>query len=130
MSDNAGNKQYPYPGVSTITDGSGAVVWVETHISQAACAYPITSSTVMGGGYCTAVANGQENLWGEKLLFLELESEYSSASTCEGFALAGGRVTSSSANPTKRRCVRYSKHAGSVSKIWEKEAKHGSSFTT
>jgi pyruvate-ferredoxin/flavodoxin oxidoreductase len=46
----------------------------------------------MGGGYQMAVANGQRNLWGEPLAFLELESEHSSASTCEGFALAGGRV--------------------------------------
>jgi pyruvate-ferredoxin/flavodoxin oxidoreductase len=46
----------------------------------------------MGGGYQLAVANGQRNLWGESLAFLELESEHSSASTCEGFALAGGRV--------------------------------------
>jgi pyruvate-ferredoxin/flavodoxin oxidoreductase len=85
--------QYPYPGIPTITDGSGAVVWVETNITQAACAYPITSSTVMGGGYAGAVANGMKNLWGEKILFIEPESEHSSASTCEGFALAGGRVT-------------------------------------
>src|SRR5438067_8393723 len=82
-----------YPGIPTITDGSGAVVWVEINITQAACAYPITSSTVMGGGYAGAVSNGQKNLWGEKLLFIEPESEHSSASTCEGFALAGGRVT-------------------------------------
>jgi pyruvate-ferredoxin/flavodoxin oxidoreductase len=46
----------------------------------------------MGGGYQLAVANGQRNLWGEPLVFLELESEHSSASTCEGFALSGGRV--------------------------------------
>ena len=83
----------PFPGIPTITDGSGAVVWVEVNITQAACAYPITSSTVMGGGYSAAVSNGQKNLWGEKLLFIEPESEHSSASTCEGFALAGGRVT-------------------------------------
>ncbi|MFQ5897579.1 MAG: 2-oxoacid:acceptor oxidoreductase family protein [Candidatus Methylomirabilia bacterium] len=69
------------------------VVWVETHISQGACAYPITSSTSMGAGYQAAQANGKNNLWGESLFFLELESEHSSASTCEGFALAGGRVT-------------------------------------
>jgi pyruvate-ferredoxin/flavodoxin oxidoreductase len=43
----------------------------------------------MGGGYQLAVANGQRNLWGEPLVFLELESEHSSASTC---VLAGGRV--------------------------------------
>jgi pyruvate-ferredoxin/flavodoxin oxidoreductase len=83
---------FPFPGVPTTADGSEAVVWVETHITQGACAYPITPSTNMGGGYQLAVANGQKNLWGEPLAFLELESEHSSASTCEGFALAGGRV--------------------------------------
>lgn len=83
---------FPFPGISTTADGSEAVVWVETHITQGACAYPITPSTNMGGGYQLAVANGQKNLWGEPLAFLELESEHSSASTCEGFALAGGRV--------------------------------------
>src|SRR5215510_13326002 len=86
---NGQSSQFPYPGKSTITDGSGAVVWVEIHITQAACAYPITSSTTMGGGYSAAVSNGQKNLWGEKLLFLEPESEHSSASACEGFELAG-----------------------------------------
>lgn len=65
---------------------------MESHVTQGACAYPITPSTNMGGGYQLAVANGQRNLWGEPLAFLELESEHSSASTCEGFALAGGRV--------------------------------------
>ncbi|MBI2358744.1 MAG: 2-oxoacid:acceptor oxidoreductase family protein [Deltaproteobacteria bacterium] len=82
-----------YPGIPSTADGSEAVVWVETHIGQGACAYPITPSTNMGGGYQMAVANGQRNLWGEPLAFIELESEHSSASTCEGFALAGGRVT-------------------------------------
>src|SRR5256885_13954866 len=88
-----GNGKVAFPGVPTITDGAGAVVWVEIHITQAACAYPIPSSTTMGGGYAAAVSNGQKNLWGEKILFIEPESEHSSASTCEGFELAGGRVT-------------------------------------
>jgi pyruvate-ferredoxin/flavodoxin oxidoreductase len=83
----------PFPGTSATADGSEAVVWVEAHIGQGACAYPITPSTLMGGAYQVAVANGGKNLWGEPLSFLELESEHSSASTCEGFALAGGRVT-------------------------------------
>jgi len=69
------------------------VVWVETHITQGACAYPITSSTTMGGGYQVEVANGKKNLWGEDLAFIEPESEHSAATTCEGFAVAGGRVT-------------------------------------
>ena len=83
---------FRFPGIPATADGSEAVVWVETQITQGACAYPITPSTNMGGGYQLAVANGQKNLWGEPLAFLELESEHSSASTCEGFALAGGRV--------------------------------------
>ena len=86
-------KVFPYPGIPTTSDGAGSVAWVETHITQGACAYPITSSTTMGQGYQAEVANGKKNLWGEKLFFLELESEHSSASTCEGYAVAGGRVS-------------------------------------
>src|SRR5215813_10693106 len=82
-----------FPGIPTTSDGAGTVVWVETHITQGACAYPITSSTTMGGGYQAEVANGKHNLWGEELAFIEPESEHSAASTCEGFAVAGGRVT-------------------------------------
>ena len=81
----------PYPGIPTTTDGSGTISWVETHITQGACAYPITSSTVMGANYAQAVANGETNLWGESLIFMEPESEHSSASAAGGFALAGGR---------------------------------------
>jgi pyruvate-ferredoxin/flavodoxin oxidoreductase len=82
-----------FPGIPTTSDGAGTVVWVETHITQGACAYPITSSTTMGGGYQVEVANGARNLWGEELAFIEPESEHSAATTCEGFAVAGGRVT-------------------------------------
>lgn len=90
---NGRDRGFPYPGVPNTADGAGMVVWVETHVTQAAGAYPITSSTTMGGGYGAAVANGQTNLWGDPLMFLEPESEHSSATVCEGFALAGGRVT-------------------------------------
>ncbi|MGH9602347.1 MAG: 2-oxoacid:acceptor oxidoreductase family protein [Terriglobales bacterium] len=81
-----------YPGMRSVADGSGAVVWVESHIAQGACAYPITPSTPMGEGFAAEFANGRRNLWEEPLRFLEPESEHSSASACEGFALAGGRV--------------------------------------
>jgi len=47
----------------------------------------------MGGGYQAEVANGKRNLWGEELAFIQPESEHSAAGTCEGFAVAGGRVT-------------------------------------
>jgi pyruvate-ferredoxin/flavodoxin oxidoreductase len=82
-----------FPGIRSTADGSAAVVWVESHISQAACAYPITPSTPMGDGFGVEFANGKKNVWGEPLEFFEPESEHSSASVCEGYALAGGRVT-------------------------------------
>src|SRR6266700_3314089 len=82
-----------YPGIPSTADGSSAVVWVESHISQAAVAYPITPSTPMGDGFAAEFANGKRNFWGERIQFLETESEHSSASACEGFAVAGGRVT-------------------------------------
>src|SRR4051812_42354795 len=84
---------FEYPGIPTTCDGAEAVVHVETRVCQAAGAYPITSSTTMGGGFNAAVMNGQKNLWGDPLLFFEPESEHSAASVCEGFAVAGGRVT-------------------------------------
>jgi len=82
-----------FPGIKSTADGAAIVVWVETHITQGACAYPITSSTTMGSGYQAVLANGGTNIWGEKMAFIESESEHSSASACEGFAVAGGRVT-------------------------------------
>lgn len=82
-----------FPGIKSTADGAAIVVWVETHITQGACAYPITSSTTMGSGYQAVISNGGTNIWGESMAFIESESEHSSASACEGFALAGGRVT-------------------------------------
>ena len=82
-----------FPGIPAITDGAGNIVHVETNITEGSCAYPITSSTTMGVGYGQAVANGKRNLWDTPLIFIEPESEHSSASAAEGYALAGGRVT-------------------------------------
>jgi pyruvate-ferredoxin/flavodoxin oxidoreductase len=84
---------FQYPGIPTTCDGAEAVVHVEINVCQAAGAYPITSSTTMGGGFNAAVMNGLTNLWGDPLLFFEPESEHSAATVCEGFAVAGGRVT-------------------------------------
>src|SRR5467141_3241303 len=86
-------QRFQYPGMPTTCDGAEAVVHVEIQVAQAAGAYPITSSTTMGGGFNAAVMNGQKNLWGDPLLFFEPESEHSAATVCEGFAVAGGRVT-------------------------------------
>ena len=86
-------QSFPYPGIPTTCDGADAVVHVEINVTQGAGAFPITSSTTMGGGYNAAVMNGWKNLWGDLLLFVEPESEHSAASFCEGFAATGGRVT-------------------------------------
>ncbi len=86
-------QKFEYPGIPTTCDGAEAVVHVEVHVAQAAGAYPITSSTTMGGGFNAAVMNGDTNLWGDPLMFFEPESEHSAATVCEGFAVAGGRVT-------------------------------------
>ena len=86
-------QKYEYPGMPTTCDGAEAVVHVEINVCQAAGAYPITSSTTMGGGFNAAVMNGHTNLWGDTIAFLEPESEHSAATICEGFAVAGGRVT-------------------------------------
>lgn len=91
--EQAGEVKFEYPGIPTTCDGAEAVVHVEIHVTQAAGAYPITSSTTMGGGYNAAVMNGVKNLWGDTLMFFEPESEHSAATICEGFAVAGGRVT-------------------------------------
>ncbi len=91
--DEGRDLKFEYPGIPTTCDGAETVVHVEIHVAQAAGAYPITSSTTMGGGFNAAVMNGQKNLWGDPLLFFEPESEHSAATICEGFAVAGGRVT-------------------------------------
>jgi pyruvate-ferredoxin/flavodoxin oxidoreductase len=82
-----------YLGIAAVADGSEAVAHVETRVAEAACAYPITPSTTMAALYQAAVADGRTDLWGTPIHFLEPESEHSSASAAEGFALSGGRVT-------------------------------------
>ncbi len=52
------SKSIPYPGIPTTCDGAEAVVHVEINVTQAAGAFPITSSTTMGGGFNAAVMNG------------------------------------------------------------------------
>lgn len=81
-----------YKGIPVVCDGSEIAAYVETNIAEFAAAYPITPSSGMGALFQQAVAEGKHNLWGTKLEFLELESEHSSASACEGAASGGLRV--------------------------------------
>src|SRR6202162_6007654 len=91
--EQAAETKFEYPGIPTTCDGAEAVVHVEINVAQAAGSYPITSSTTMGGGFNAAVMNGRKNLWGDTLMFFDPETEHSAATVCEGFAVAGGRVT-------------------------------------
>ena len=96
-------QKFQYPGIPVTCDGAEAVVWVETRICQGSGAFPITSSTTMGSGFNAAVQNGIPNLWGDELVFVEPESEHSSATFCEGFAAAGGPRFAHLAGHAQRR---------------------------
>ena len=89
----ADRSKFPYPGVPGTADGAGMVVHVEIRGCEAGIAYPITPSTTMGVGFQNAYSNGLQNVWGKELIWLQPESEHSSASASEGYAVAGGRVT-------------------------------------
>ena len=82
-----------YPGIADATDGSGAVVAVETAASEAAGAYPITPSTQMGEGWAQAVASGVTNVNGRRLLFFEPEGEHAAAAVTAGMSMTGLRAT-------------------------------------
>ncbi len=83
----------PFPGIPEATDGSGAVVAVETAASEAAGAYPITPSTQMGEGWALAVAGGKTNVFGRRLLFFEPEGEHAAAAVTAGMSMMGLRAT-------------------------------------
>lgn len=82
-----------YPGIRTATDGSGAVVEMETAASEGAGAYPITPSTQMGEGWAAAVAAGKLNVNGRSLIFFEPEGEHAAAAVTAGMSMTGLRAT-------------------------------------
>ena len=82
-----------FPGVPVAEDGSTAVVHVETAASDGAGAYPITPSTQMGEGWAAAVAAGQVNVNGRRLVFFEPEGEHAAAAVTAGMSMTGMRAT-------------------------------------
>ncbi|MEE9577874.1 MAG: pyruvate ferredoxin oxidoreductase, partial [Gemmatimonadota bacterium] len=82
-----------YPGLPVATDGTGAVVHVETSASDAAGAYPITPSTQMGEGWAVAMAAGKTNVNGKRLIFFEPEGEHAAAAVTAGMSMTGLRAT-------------------------------------
>ncbi len=88
---NEGQQSFKYPGIPQAMDGSEAVVWVETHASEAAGAYPITPSSQMGEGWALAMAAGKTNVNGRRLLFFEPEGEHAAAGVTAGMSMVGLR---------------------------------------
>ncbi len=82
-----------YPGIRMAADGSEAVVWVESQLSQTACVHSAPPANRMAQCFEREVAKRRKNLWDEPLTFGRAECAAGAASMCEGFALAGGRVT-------------------------------------
>lgn len=83
-----------FPGIPSVADGAGAAVWAESHVAQAASAYPIHPARAMQEAFEDLVGQGARNLWGQPLEILRAESPQDAASICEGFALTGGRAVS------------------------------------
>ncbi len=83
-----------FPGIVGTADGAGAAVWAESHITQAACSFPVHPAQAMQEAFDDLSAGGVRNVFQEALEVLPAESPTDAASACEGFALAGGRVTS------------------------------------
>lgn len=93
MKKGAAEGEARYPGTPEATDGTTAIVTMETAGSEAAGAYPITPSTQMGEGWAMAVAQGVTNVNGRKLLFFEPEGEHAAAGVTAGMSMVGLRAT-------------------------------------
>ena len=93
MKKEATETEVRYPGTPEATDGTTAIVTMETAGSEAAGAYPITPSTQMGEGWAMAVAQGATNVNGRKLLFFEPEGEHAAAGVTAGMSMVGLRST-------------------------------------
>ncbi|MCW5965737.1 MAG: 4Fe-4S binding protein [Bryobacterales bacterium] len=83
-----------FPGIVATADGAGAAVWAESHIAQAACSFPVHPAQAMHEAFGDLAASGVRNVFQDLLEVLPAESPADAASTCEGYTLAGGRVTS------------------------------------
>lgn len=81
-----------FPGIASVEDGASAVAWVESHISQGACGAPGVPGDAIRNAFMAAVKARPRNLWEESVEFLGTETSLATASACEGFALAGGRI--------------------------------------
>ena len=74
-------------------DGNTAAAYVAYALSDAAAIYPITPSSPMAEVADEWVAKGQKNIFGQKMMIREMQSEAGAAGAVHG-SLAGGALTS------------------------------------
>ena len=88
----------PYPGISTVIHGNGAVAHVMAHVCSGVIGYPITPSTEISEIYEAFRAQGGCNVWGQHPFFFEPEGEHSAQSGALGAVLTGGKYISNASS--------------------------------
>ncbi|MDR2851067.1 MAG: pyruvate:ferredoxin (flavodoxin) oxidoreductase [Desulfovibrio sp.] len=74
-------------------DGNNATAYIAYALSETAAIFPITPSSVMGEVMDEMAAKGHKNLFGQKVIVREMQSEAGAAGAVHGM-LAGGALTS------------------------------------
>ena len=79
-------------------DGNQAAAHVAYMFSEVAAIYPITPSTPMAEYVDEWAANGRENIFGEQVKLVEMQSEAGAAGALHGSLQAGARSTTFTAS--------------------------------
>lgn len=90
--------EVPFPGVTEVINGNGAVAYVMKHVCGGVIGYPITPSTEISELFEVARAQGQVNVWGKHPFFVETEGEHSAQGGALGAALTGGNYVSNASS--------------------------------
>ena len=92
--EESNGRHFPYPGIPTTCDGAEAVVHVEIHDQPGGRRLPDHQLDHDGRRLQRRRHERRARTSGAtRCMFFEPESEHSAATVCEGFAVAGGRVT-------------------------------------
>ncbi|MFP3868181.1 MAG: 2-oxoacid:acceptor oxidoreductase family protein [Desulfobacteraceae bacterium] len=74
-----------------LMDGNQAALSVLTRVVDGLCGYPITPSTPIAENFAKAAADGQQNLFGNELMYFQPSDELSAIAAVEAMAVQGGR---------------------------------------
>ncbi len=78
-------------GKDALLEGNQAALSILTRVVDGLCGYPITPSTPIAEGFATAAANGEENIFGHRLMYFQPSDELSAVAAVEAMASQGGR---------------------------------------